>query len=102
MKNFINLCPHEIKLNDGRLFPPSGVVARVASSHSEFDSDGVCSTVFGEILGLPETHPETIYIVSALVAGRAGRADVVSPATGHPAAKRENGQVVSVPGFVRG
>lgn len=30
-----------------------------------------------------------------------GRTDVVAPATGHPDCKRENGFIVSVPGFVR-
>jgi hypothetical protein len=46
-----------------------------------------------------------IYIVSGLVAQAPsvrGRSDVVSPATGHPDAKRNSaGQIVSVPGFVR-
>ena len=102
MANFVNLCPHQIVLNDGRVFPPSGNVARVSSSFSEFDSDGICSNVFGEITGLPEPQNDTIYIVSMLVAGLVKRADVVSPATGHPACVRESGQVKSVPGFVRG
>ena len=102
MKNFVNLCPHQIVLNDGRVFPPSGNVARVSSSFSEFDSEGICSNVFGEVTGLPEPQENTIYIVSMLVAGIAKRADVVSPATGHPDCIREAGQVKSVPGFVRG
>ena len=102
MATFINLCPHAVNLNDGRSFPPSGNVARVSSSFSEFDSDGICSNVFGEITGLPEPQDETVYIVSMLVAGIAKRPDVVSPATGHPGCVRENGQVKSVPGFVRG
>ena len=102
MANFVNLCPHQIVLNDGRVFPPSGSIARVSSAFSEFDSDGVCSNVFGEITGLPAPQHDTIYIVSMLVAGLVKRADVVSPATGHPACVRESGQVKSVPGFVRG
>lgn len=102
MAQFINLCPHAINLNDGRSFPPSGNVARVSSSFSEFDGDGICSNVFGEITGLPAPQEDTIFIVSMLVAGLAKRADVVSPATGHPGCVRENGQVKSVPGFVRG
>ena len=102
MAQFINLCPHAIVLNDGRVFPPSGNVARVSSSFSDFDGDGICSNVFGEITGLPEPIEDTIFIVSMLVAGIVKRADVVSPATGHPGCVRENGQVKSVPGFVRG
>lgn len=45
----VNLTPHTVRLNDGRWYPPSGQVARVAASH-----------------------------------------------------RRENGQIVSVPGFSRG
>jgi hypothetical protein len=35
------------------------------------------------------------------VAAAARRSDLVSPATGHPDCVRENGQIKSVPGFVR-
>lgn len=51
-----------------------------------------------------EPEEGTIYIVSALVLAAAkekGRTDVVAPATGHPDCVRENGFIVSVPGFVR-
>jgi hypothetical protein len=99
---FINLTPHEIRLNDGRVLPPSGTVARVSSAHSPFDENGVCQVNFGEIAGLPSPQDGVLYIVSGMVAAAAKRPDVVSPATGHPEAKRdERGQIVSVPGFVR-
>ena len=102
MKTYINLTPHAIRLNDGREFPPSGTVARVSASYTPFDGDGVCQAVFGQVQGLPAPQPGVIYIVSALVAQAARREDVVSPATGHPEARRDsNGQIVSVPGFVR-
>ena len=105
--NFINLTPHAIKLNDGTIFPPSGKVARVKSSHSEFDSNRIAEVTFGEIVDLPEPVPGTTYIVSGLIptalkARGITRNDIVSPATGHPDAKRENGQIVSVPGFIHG
>jgi hypothetical protein len=78
------------------------VVARVVASYTAFDENGVCEAVFGPIEGLPGPEPGVIYVVSALVAQAARRADVVSPATGHPLARRDGGgQVVSVPGFVR-
>ena len=100
--NFINLTPHDIVLNDGRVFMSTGV-ARVRASYSEFNEDGICEAVFGEVTGLPEPKEGTIYIVSGLVlqALNGSRPDVVAPATGHPDAKREAGQIMSVPGFVK-
>jgi hypothetical protein len=99
--NYINLTPHAIVLNDGRVFEPAGSIARVCSTHTAF-TDDVCSVEFGEVTGLPESSEGTMYIVSALVASATKRHDVVAPATGHPEAKRnEKGQIQSVPGFVR-
>ena len=99
---YVNLTPHSIRLNDGREIPPSGTVARVSASYTPFDGDGVCQAVFGQVQGLPEPKEGVLYITSALVAQAARRDDVVSPATGHPEARRdEKGQIVSVPGFVR-
>lgn len=101
--NFINLTPHAITLNDGRVFESVGV-ARVGNTFSDFDSDGVCSVAYGDIEGLPAPQEDTLYIVSALVlsaAKAAGRTDCVAPSTGHPACVRDKGFIVSVPGFVR-
>jgi hypothetical protein len=113
--NFVNLTPHAIVLNDGTVDPPSGTVARVSSTHTPFNENKTCEVVFGEVEGLPAPYYEanldgnnnvellsiTIYIVSGMVASAIKRYDVVSPATGHPDCVRENGQVKSVPGFVR-
>ena len=103
--NFVNLTPHAIRLNDGRVFEPSGSIARVSQSISEFDENGIAIQSFGEVSGLPAPIEGTIYIVSAMVLGRAqaeGRNDVVAPATGHPKCVRdEAGRIVSVPGFLR-
>ncbi len=100
---FVNLTPHAVRLNDGTEFPPSGVVARVSSSFSSFDEDGVASVVYGEAEGLPDPQEGVLYIVSAMVlsamAGR--RSDLVAPATGHPDTVRVEGRIQSVPGFVR-
>lgn len=100
--NFINLTPHDIKLNNGRVFVSTGV-ARVRASYSDFNENDICEVIFGEVTGLPEPKEGTIYIVSGLVlqALKGSRPDVVAPATGHPEVKRVEGQVVSVPGFVR-
>jgi hypothetical protein len=103
MANFVNLTPHAINLNDGRVFPPSGVVARVSSSHSPFDGDGVATLTFGDVVGLPVQQDGVLLITSALVAQAAKRQDVVSPATGHhDCVRNDKGHIVSVPGFVRG
>lgn len=103
--NFINLTPHAIVLNDGTTFQPSGTIARVTASFSDFDQNGVCEQVFGEIQDLPAPADDTVYIVSGLVLGalKGTRLDVVAPATGHPGVVRnDKGQIASVPGFVRG
>ena len=102
--NFINLTPHAIKLNDGTIFPPSGVVARVSADIQEVETiNGVklFRQIFGEVEGLPEEIPGTMYIVSALVFSAVDRSDCVAPATGSKETIRdEAGQIVSVPGFV--
>lgn len=101
---FINCTPHAITLNDGRVFEPSGVIARVSAQTSDFDANGIATQSFGAVENLPAPKDGTIYIVSALVLGRAqieGRTDVVAPATGHKDCIRENGFIKSVPGFVR-
>ena len=105
MVNLMNLTPHTINLNDGSYVEASGRIARVGSSFTTFDQNGVCEQTFGNILDLPEAEEGTLYIVSAMVlaAGKAlGRTDLVAPATGHPdVVRNEKGQIVSVPGFVK-
>lgn len=101
---FKNFTPHAIALNSGEVFAPEGL-ARVAASFSDFNENGVCQQVFGEVTGLPAPEEGVLLIVSAMVLSAAqsqGREDVVAPATGHPACVRnEQGHIVSVPGFVR-
>ena len=103
MAHFVNLTPHAINLNDGRVFPPSGVVARVSSTHSPFDGDGVATLAFGDVVGLPDKQDGVLLITSALVAQASKRDDVISPASGHPdCVRNDKGHIMSVPGFVRG
>lgn len=77
----VNLTPHTINLMPAGptgpvvTVPPSGQVARCATSRVQVDAvtaEGVTipvnRTQFGEVTGLPEPQPNTIYIVSALVA----------------------------------
>lgn len=99
---FINLTPHTITLNDGTSFTTEGN-ARIADIYTKFNVNGICKVKHGEIENLPEPEANTTFIVSAMVLAAAkekGREDVVAPATGHPECKRENGFIVSVPGFV--
>ena len=99
---YVNLTPHDIQLNDGTCYKASGIVARVFTTFSKFDENKIAKIIFGEIENLPSPKTNTIYIVSSLVAQAVkGREDVVSPATGHPGAIRSNGNIISVPGFVR-
>lgn len=106
-QKFINLTPHDIKLNDGTIYPATDKVARVENTFSNFCC-GISKVFYGEIENLPEPEDGTYYIVSAMVLAANNskpkcrrRGDLVSPATGHPDCKRENGFIVSVPGFVR-
>ena len=79
--NIINLTPHALFLMPAGptgpvvTIPPSGLVARCVTSRVQVDTitvDGVTipvnRTQFGEVTGLPDPQPDTIYVVSALVA----------------------------------
>ena len=100
--NYLNYTPHAIVLNDGTVFPPSGTIARVSSSFTDFDSDGVCQVVYGDVQNLPDPQDGVKLIVSAMILAAAkGRQDLVASATGHPDCIRDSaGHIVSVPGFV--
>ena len=101
----INATPHAIKLNNGKIFEPSGIIARVSSElveTGEIDGIPVFSQNFGEIMGLPEQEFGITYIVSAMVLAASNRNDLVAPATSHKdVVRNENGQIMSVPGFVK-
>jgi hypothetical protein len=111
MKNLVNLTPHPLVLRseDGRevVIPPSGVVARVASSPGSRRDVAAApvpvpvydAPTWGAVEGLPEPDGASLFVVSALVAGRcAGRSDVVSPGTGPAdgAVRNEAGHIVAV------
>ena len=106
----VNLTPHAICLNDGRIFEPSGVVARVTK---EFVDGPIIEGVpsFREVVvgmeNLP-TDKENVYIVSSMVLEAIASIydadaywNVVAPSTGHPSTIRnEAGHIVSVAGFI--
>lgn len=98
---FVNCTAYEVRLNDGRVFPPSGIIARRTAKCTGFDSDGI-ATIKHEVVNLPVASQNTIYIVAEIVkTAEPQRADLVCPAYGHPDAVCVNGQIVSVPGFIR-
>ncbi len=102
---YVNLTPHAIAVTHGKTYEPAGSIARVTASFSEFNSDGICEQVFGDVQNLPDPEEGVAYIVSGMVlsALKGSRMDVVAPATGHPdTVRNEKGHIVSVPGFVRG
>ena len=104
MKNFKNLTPHDICLNDGTVYPKTGEIARVTTAYEPFDENGITKQTFWEVEWLPETTEDIMLIVSGMVlsALQWSREDVVAPATGHPDVKRnEKWQITSVPGFTR-
>jgi hypothetical protein len=101
----VNLTKHDLTIAVGGrdiVIPPSGQVATVTTSSVIVDildvggdAVPVYKTVFGDVVGLPDPQPDTIYIASTLVASRAGRTDVLAPDTG-ASAIRKDGQVVAV------
>lgn len=52
----VNLTPHIVRLNSGREFPPSGVVARISTSYAPIEQvDGIpfTRTSWGAAVNLP-------------------------------------------------
>ena len=98
----INLTAHSItEVTTGLTFPATGKVVRVKQSTTkvaEHMGIPLYSTVFGQVEGLPEPTPDTIYIVSALAlqAIPSTRKDVVSPGN---ILKDEHGKIVGCTGF---
>ena len=104
MANFINCTPHALTVEGLGTLPASGVVPRCAVVRTVAPAiAGIRTTAqtTGQVTGLPEAAPDTVYIVSGMVlsALNGTRPDVVAPDTGSDAI-RENGQIVAVRGFV--
>jgi len=78
----VNLTPHEIHLPD-RTVPPSDFVARcneVTKDAGDFDGVKLIQREYGDVYGLPDPAPETLYIVSLLVRQACPqRKDLASP-----------------------
>ena len=72
---FVNLTPHTLNVLDegGNVIlslPPSGEVARVDSRRTLVGYLGpvpVFKTEYGDVVGLPDPQPDTVFVVSTLV-----------------------------------
>ena len=110
MANIINLTLHTLTVVvNGKTVlevPASGQLARCAQTTTMNDPvvvNGVeiptGANAFGEIEGLPEAQPDTLFFVSALVAQAAwaqGRNDVVCPLV---AVRDDQGRVIGTSGL---
>ena len=103
----VNLTPHALSLIVGPetvTVPPSGTVARVTVTREPAGAvtvDGVqvplYRTTYGAVEGLPDPQPDTLYVVSALVASAArGRDDLVVP---DDLVRDEQGRVIGARGL---
>ena len=94
----VNLTPHSVSIEcednlPPLVVPPSGLVARLAPTErvlldpllilttNPYREVPVTFVTYGDVIGLPEPVESTVYIVSAQVAARALRLDVLSPGT---------------------
>ena len=98
---FVNLTPHAIVVVGGPTLPPSGVVARCATTSTpagEHEGVPLVRTVYGPVSGLPEPQPGVMFVVSGMVrAAVPGRQDVASPGD---LVRDEVGAVVGCKGLV--
>lgn len=82
MINFINLTAHRLNIHtpDGEVvIEPSASQARSSHVYEDVTAIGgipVTLVSYGEITGLPEPQPDTVYIVSGIVEAASQRDDV--------------------------
>lgn len=100
---WINLTPHSIVVQSGDITEtvlPSGTVARVTMTPG-FDIFGPSiptrtAPSYGTVTGIPDTAPNTGYIVSGMVLSRVSRSDVYAPDTGPDAIRDDAGRITAV------
>ncbi len=98
---FVNLTPHRLVVVDGPTIEPSGEIARVDASHVVIDHvDGVniFAVHFGDVVGMPVAQDGVVFVVSALVAMRVRRPDVMSPGQ---LVRDSQGRVIGCEGLIR-
>ena len=101
----VNLTPHDLNVKNTAgelvLLPKSGATARLLVRRTAGAPVGEFPTatpMFGEIEGLPAPEDGTTFVVSALVAERADRDDVVAPGE---LLRDDAGVVIGCSGFTR-
>ena len=106
----LNLTPHPIVIESDNgmrvTIPPSGVVARVATSETVVSEVGVDGTTvpvvvrqFGQVTGLPETDEACIVsslVLDAVRVQQPWRKRVYAPDTGATAIRDEAGRIIAV------
>ena len=108
----VNLTPHDIVVmaEDGtefRRYPASGTIARAASKTEiigELDGVPVARQQFGEVSGLPDPEPGTVYLVSLVVgqAMKGQRDDLYGPDTSPDGAVRDDdGRIIGTRRMVK-
>lgn len=101
--NFVNLTPHAIDIRraDGNILhiESSGTVARVDEKRNALppiDDINITTASYGDIYGLPDSEPDTVYIVSMLVLAKTTRVDVFAPG---PLIRDAQGRVLGCDGL---
>lgn len=106
--HYINLTTHVIRIhptdckkNEVIVSEPSGEMARVETIETDIDTEfppniKVISREFGEVTGIPEPKPNTLYLVSSIVLSATDRKDVAAPDTGPTAIRDDAGNVHAV------
>ena len=103
----VNLTPHAMNIvtdSGTATIPPSGTVARVTVTRESAGTatiDGgvvpLYRTTYGEVTDLPDPAPNTLYVVSSLVAAAArDRNDLVVP---NDLVRDEQGKVIGARGL---
>ena len=106
LKKLINLTPHAVNLYKKDVLvetiEPSGIVPRLKEIEVQIDDlNGfpLMKKFFGEPEDMPEPQENTIYIVSALLAGQLKhRSDVVIP---NDTIRNDKGQIIGCRGFAK-
>lgn len=108
MESIVNLTPHTVTIvgEDGATvatIAPSGLVARVATKSEMVGKteSGIplFATRYGQVTGLPEPEPDTIYVVSGMLLNAVPhRTDVWQPGE---LLRDESGRVVGCVGLSR-
>lgn len=111
VEKMVNLTPHNIVImrEDGKekmTIPPSGRIVRIKADQKiigEVNGIPIVKTTFRDIEGLPEPEPNTVFIVSSLVAQAIkSREDIVAPdTTPQGVVRNEKGQIIGVKRFQR-